>query len=271
MNVGGAAAAQLLALALVAGPAAAQDGDLDGLLLLPLTATEVRDADATSFQIYRIPISYPIRRLEDKPWGLRITLPVSLGAHQLEAATDVGNVIESIQSVAVIPGVELLFPVGELWVVKPFAEAGIADDSRTGETHLLYAAGIRGRGTYEARPFELMVGAAVKYRNGTTSDVVKNWYSTVEAGLDAQLPLGFSVGSGEARGGGYAILRHFSELELELVTEGPFDVSWNYELGLSFATEPALQVWKIKLPWIGLGYRFGDRTRGIRLSFTFPF
>ncbi len=218
-----AGAATLLGLLLLAVPAAAQDGDLDGLLLLPLTATEVRDADATSFQIYRIPISYPIRRLEDKPWGLRITLPVSLGAHQLEAATDVGNVVESIQSVAVIPGVELLFPVGELWVVKPFAEAGIADDSLTGETHLLYAAGIRGRGTYEARPFELMVGAAVKYRNGTTSDVVKSWYSTVEAGLDAQLPLGFSVGSREAQGGGYAILRHFSELELELVTEGPFE------------------------------------------------
>ena len=71
-----------------------------------------------------------------------------------------GDVVESIQSVAVIPGVEFLFPVGERWVVKPFAEAGIGDDSRTGETHLLYAAGIRARGTYEARPFELMVGTA---------------------------------------------------------------------------------------------------------------
>ena len=93
----------------------------------------------------------------------------------------------------------------------------------------------------------------------------------MEAGLDAQLPLGFSVGSRSDRGGAYAILRHFSNLEFELVTEGPFDVSWNYEVGLSFSTEPALQVWKIKLPWIGLGYRFGDHTRGVRLSFAFPF
>jgi len=271
MKVGGVAAAQLLALALVAAPAAAQDGDLDGLMLLPRDAGEIHDASATSFQIYRIPISFPIRRLEGNPWGLRITVPVSLGTSELQAATDVGDVVESIQSVAVIPGVELLVPVGERWVVKPFAEVGVGDDSRTGDTHLLYAAGIRARGEYEARPFELMAGTAFRYRSPADTDVVKNWYSTVEAGLDAQLPLGFSVGSRSARGGAYAILRHFSNLEFELVTEGPFDVSWNYEVGLSFSTEPALQVWKIKLPWIGLGYRFGDHTRGVRLSFAFPF
>jgi len=261
----------LLGVLVIVGPAAAQDGDLDGLMLMPHGAGEIQDASATSFQIYRIPISYPIRRLVDKPWGLRITLPVSLGTYELEAATDVGDVVESIQSVVVIPGVEFLFPVGDRWVLKPFAEVGVGDDSRTGETHLLYAAGIRARGTYETGPFELMVGTAFRYRSPADTDVVKNWYSTVEGGVDAQVPLGFSVGSREAQGGAYAILRHFSNLEFELVTEGPFDVSWNYELGLSFATEPALQVWKIKLPWIGLGYRFGDRTRGIRLSFAFPF
>jgi hypothetical protein len=271
MKIGGAAAAQLLALALVAGPAAAQDGDLDGLMLVPHGVGEIQDASTTSFQIYRVPISFPIRRLEDKPWGLRITLPVSLGTSELQAATDVGDVVESIQSVAVIPGVEFLLPVGERWVLKPFAEAGVGDDSRTGDTHLLYAAGIRARGEYEARPFDLTAGTAFRYRSPAETDVVKNWYSTVEVGLDAQLPLGFSVGSRSARGGGYAILRHFSDLEFELVTEGPFDVSWNYEVGLSFSTVPALQAWKVKLPWIGLGYRFGDHTRGIRLNFAFPF
>jgi hypothetical protein len=256
---------------LIVGPAIAQDGDLDGLMLMPFGVSEVQDASAQSFQVYRIPISYPIRRLEDKPWGLRITLPVSLGAYQLEAATGIGDVVESIQSVAVIPGVEFLVPIGERWVLKPFAEVGVGDDSHTGETYLLYAAGIRARGEYEARPFELMVGTAFRYRSPADTDVVENWYSTVEAGLDAQLPLGFSVGSRDARGGGYAILRHFSELEFELVVDGPFNVSWNYEVGLSFSTEPALQVWKIKLPWIGLGYRFGDHTRGIRLNLAFPF
>lgn len=265
------ASALVLAVALAMASAGAQDGDLDGLLLLPRETTGVEDVSSKGFQVYRIPISYPLRRLGDHAWGLRLTFPVSFGTYELSAATDLGDVVESIQSVAIIPGIELLVPVGESWVVKPFGEVGVGDDSRTGETHLLYAVGIRARGEYEPAPFELMVGTAFKYRNAASTDVVKNWYSTVEAGLDAQVPLGFSIGSRQARGGGYAILRHFSDLELELVTEGPFDVSWNYEVGLSFATEPVLRIWKIKLPWIGLGYRFGDRVEGIRLNFAFPF
>lgn len=267
----GVAAAVVYGLVLLAVPAGAQDGDLDGLLLLSADGGEIEDVTSTGFQVYRIPISYPIRRLGEKPWGLRITFPISLGTYELEAATDIGDVVDSVQSMAVIPGVEFQVPVGERWVIKPFGEVGIGDDSRSGETHLLYATGIRARGEYETRPFELMVGTAFRYRNAAGTDVVKNWYSTVEGGVDAQVPLGFSIGSRGARGGGYLILRHFSNLEFEIVTDGPFEVDWNYEVGLSFATEPVLTIWKIKLPWIGLGFRFGDRTRGIRLNFSFPF
>jgi hypothetical protein len=28
---------------------------------------------------------------------------------------------------------------------------------------------------------------------------------------------------------------------------------------------------RLKLPWIGVGYRFGDLFEGIRISFSFPF
>jgi hypothetical protein len=266
-----AAASTVLALVLLATPAPAQDGDLDGLLLVPSSTGAVEDVSSKGFQVYRIPLSYPIRRLDEKPWGLRITFPVSFGTYELSAATDLGGVVESIQSIAVIPGVEFLVPIGERWVLKPFAEVGVGDDSRTGETHLLYAAGVRARGEYEAGAVALMVGAAFRYRNAAGTDAVKNWYSTLESGLDAQTPLGFSIGSRQARGGGYLVLRHFTDLEFEVLVDGPLDVAWNYEVGISFSTEPVLRIWKIKLPWVGLGYRFGDRVRGVRLNLAFPF
>jgi len=116
-----------------------------------------------------------------------------------------------------------------------------------------------------------MVGGALRYRNNTTTVAVKNWYSTVEFGADAQLPLGFSLGSRSAHGGVYAILRHYTDLEFEILTEGPIAIEWNYEAGLSFSTDPVLRLWKVKLPWIALGYRWGDRQSGLRLNFTFPF
>ncbi len=260
----------LILTALLVAPVFAQDEDVDASQL-PADAGTVKDVSSQSLQIYRFPISYNVRRLEEKPWGLRVYLPVSLGSVELEAATDVGDFIDSIGSIAVVPGVEFLVPVGQRWVVKPFAEVGVGNDSVTDGVQVLYSVGMRSRAEYEPRPFDVMFGGAFRYRNNTTSQAVNNWYSTVEVGADAQLPLGFSLGSRSAQGGLYAIMRHFTDLEFEIITEGPIDIEWNYEVGLSFSTEPVLRLWKVKLPWIALGYRFGDRQSGVRLNFTFPF
>jgi hypothetical protein len=251
-------------------PVFAQDEDVD-VSLLPRDAGTIEDVNSNSLQIYRFPISYNVRRLEEKPWGLRVYLPISLGTYELEAATDVGDFFDRMGSIAVVPGVEFLVPVGQRWVVKPFAEVGVGDDSASDTTHVLYSAGLRARAEFEPQPFHVMFGGAFRYRNNTTTQAVENWYSTVEVGADAQLPLGFSIGSRTAHGGLYAIMRHFSNLEFELITNGPINIEWNYEVGLSFSTDPALRLWKIKLPWIALGYRFGDSQTGVRLNFTFPF
>jgi len=246
------------------------DEDVD-LALLPRDVGTIEDAEARSLQIYRIPISFNVRQLEDKPWGLRVYVPVSLGAYELEATTDVQDFFARLNSIAVVPGVEFLLPAGDRWVIKPFAEVGVGDDSATDSVSLLYSLGLRARGEFQPRPFDVMVGSALKYRNNTTSQAIKNWYSTVEFGVDAQLPLGFSLASKAARGGAYVILRHFSDLEFELITDGPISVDWNYEVGLSFSTDPALKLWVVKMPWVGLGYRWGDGVRGVRLNFSFPF
>ena len=250
--------------------AVAFDEDIP-LAMLPRNAGTIEDADAKSFQIYRISISHRVRKLAREPWGLRLYFPISLGTFELETVTDVGEFFNSFQSIAFIPGVEFLFPVGERWVLKPFGEIGVADDTATGGVQVLYSAGVRARAEYQPGPFDVMAGGAFRYRNNTTSVAVNNWYSTVEIGADAQLPLGFSLGSKEAQGGVYAIARHYSNLEFELITEGPINITWNYEVGLSFATDPIAKLWKIKMPWIALGYRFGDRESGFRLSFNFPF
>lgn len=251
-------------------PAVAQDEDVD-LAFFPKTEDQLEDAEARSIQIYRIPISINIRRLENKPWGLRIYFPISLGAYELKAVRDVDEFFTSIQSIAIVPGVEALLPLGDRWLIKPFAEVGVGDDSATDKVNLLYATGLRTVGLYRARPFDLMLGGAFKYRNSTTSEAVKNWYSSIEFGADAQIPLGFSLGSRRAKGGGYAIAQYFTDLDIELISEGPITIQWNYEVGLSFSTDPVLELWKIKMPWIGIGYRFGDGARGVRVNFTFPF
>ncbi len=262
-------------LALVVGglavPAAAQDEGLDPLLFSLPEDGQIEDVESRSFQIYRIPLSYSVRDVEDRPWGLRITFPVSLSSSRIEAFTDVDEFVANLEAAAVIPGVEFVVPVSERWQVKPFAEVGVGRADSGSGTEVLYAAGIRTRGDYRPGRFALTLGGAAAYKKPSTSRAEYDAYSRIEAGVDAQLPLGFSLGSRTASGGVYGIVRRFSDLELAGLGQEPIVLHDQYEVGLSFSTDPMLSLWKIKLPWIAVGYQFGDVFTGVRLYFSFPF
>ena len=90
-------------------------------------------------------------------------------------------------------------------------------------------------------------------------------------GRAVEAPLGFDIGTRRALGGAYAIVRHFPGVEVERPSGEPLRLQRMYETGVSFSTDPVLRVWKVKLPWIALGYRFGDVFSGVRLSLSFPF
>jgi hypothetical protein len=69
----------------------------------------------------------------------------------------------------------------------------------------------------------------------------------------------------------YYIRRNFIDAVFERDGLGPLEIRATNELGLSFGTTPSLTVWSIRLPRLGLGYRWGSGVRGIRLNFGFPF
>jgi hypothetical protein len=263
--------ASLVVVCLLASAVPAVANEDVALALLPKQDERLEDPSADTLQIYRIPISFKIRSMEDHPFGIRVYIPLSLGTTRIEAVRDLEEFFTDISSAALIPGVEFLIPVGDRWVMKPFGELGVAVDSATDDLEVLYSLGFRARGEYNPKPFHVMFGGAYRYRNNTASTAVNNWFSTTEAGADAQLPLGFSLGKKEARGGAYVVVRRYSDLVFEIFEDDPVSIDWGYEAGLSFSTEPNLKLWIIRMPWIGIGYRWGDRTRGIRINFSFPF
>jgi hypothetical protein len=253
------------------GPALAQDADLDPILFADLDGAQVQDVTASSFAVYRIPISYRLRSLDEHPWGLRLTFPVSFGSYRIKALNEVDEFIEDLQSVSVIPGVEFEVPAGERWVLKPFAEVGIGADSSGGGTDVLWGTGLRAIGTYRPRKTILTVGSAAIYKEPSTSRSSFDSYSKLEAGLDARGSLGFSLGRRKTSGGIFGITRRYFGLDVERLGEEPLEVDQSYEIGLSFATDPAIRVVGIDFPWLGVGYEFGEIFGGIRLYLSFPF
>ncbi|HEX5045138.1 MAG TPA: hypothetical protein VFV75_19745 [Candidatus Polarisedimenticolaceae bacterium] len=256
---------------LASGFTLAQDADLDPILFADLDGAQVEEVTASSFAVYRIPISYRLRSLDDHPWGMRLTFPVSLGTYRIRALNEVDEFIEDLQSVSVIPGVECEVPAGQRWVLKPFAEVGIGTDSGGGGTDVLWGTGLRATGAYRRGRTILTVGSAAIYKEPATSRTSFDSYSKLEAGLDARWPLGFSVGRRSTSGGIFGITRRYFDLDLERLGQDPLEVEQGYEVGLSFGTDPAIRVVGIEFPWVGLGYAFGEVFGGVRLYLSFPF
>ena len=51
----------------------------------------------------------------------------------------------------------------------------------------------------------------------------------------------------------------------------PLTIKYTNEIGFTFGTTPKIKLWIVKLPRIGVGYRWGSNARGVRLNFGFPF
>ncbi len=262
-------AALALLVAGLAGPASAQDEGLDPLLFAPLADRPVQEVDGRSLQIYRIPLSYSVRDAGEDPWGLRITFPVSVSSVRVEAITDIGDFVAHLETISVIPGVELAFPMGERWQLKPFTEVGVGRAESA--TEVLYAAGVKVLGSYRPGRWALTLGGVAAYKSPTTSRSSYDSYSRIEAGADVERTLGFRISGRTASGGVYGIIRRFSDLDLATIGEEEISLHEQYELGISLTTDPTLSVGKLKLPWIGLGYQFGDVFSGVRLYLSFPF
>jgi len=270
-----AAVALLLLAPAAATPAIAQDQGLDPLLFVgPLGGPtgEGGDVRARGFELYRLPLALRLRRMEDDHWGLRLTFPVSLSAIRVEQLSDVGRFVRSLGIVSIVPGIELEIPAGKRVRLRPFVEAGLGKGTEGGGLEVLYGAGLRARVVGPtAGPWHLTFGgSAMRRRRAERVDEYRG-HSTFEGAVDAQLPLGFSIGRKEARGGLYVIARGFDGLELAREGRDPIVLGHQLEAGISFSTAPDLKIWKITLPWIAVGYQFGDVLSGVRVYTTFPF
>ena len=263
----------LVVLLAATGTAAAQDQGLDPLLFAPSPSAgqEGADVQATGVQLYRLPFSFRLRKADDERWGIRITFPVSLTSLRVRRVSDVGNFVKQLGVGSITPGIEFEIPLREGVRLRPFAEAGVGRDTDEGRTEVLYGAGTSVKVERPAGPARLTFGGAATLRKSDTSPDEYGAHATFEAGVDTQWPLGFSIQRKPAYAGVYVIARRYAGLELQREQQEPITLGRQFEAGVSFATRPVLRVWKLSLPWLGVGYQFGHTLSGVRIYTKFPF
>jgi hypothetical protein len=227
-----------------------------------------------TLQVYKLPFGYEFDHAADARVRPRLTLPVTLGFLDFEPVDVVHTGLpESLDSLSFVPGLVLEVMLSPRWRLEPFVEAGVARDRSSDLDQRIYAAGLRSLYDLTARGtswqlYDELLYTSVDQRSLDRSDD----FTRLRLGVTARRP--FDV-AGYGRRADYLVYG-FSDLFVDkpdspLNGEEGERGDAHFELGVTFgATEP-LRLWRIPLPRIGLGYRFGDDLSVYRLVFGTPF
>jgi hypothetical protein len=228
------------------------------------TEAEIRDL--------RILFHVPIIPLEDRKWGLRLRVTLYAGVYDVDIFDAIDPTSLQFQSLGATPGVELLLPVGGGWTLKPFVDLGYARDFDSDVDFLLWSAGMRTLAIYGIGKFDLSLGTKFEFLSVHTSKLdLEDRFGEFLVGLDALHPLPFKIAGNQADVSGYYIYRHYIDARVNREEGEPLTLESSHEIGVTFGTDPKIKLWFMRLPRIGLGYRFGPNIRGVRLNFGFPF
>jgi hypothetical protein len=226
-----------------------------------------------TLQVYRIPFGYTLPADEDARVRTRLTLPVTFGLLDFKPGDVLDTGLpEDLDALSIVPGVALDVAVTEDWQLEPFAEAGIARDAASEIDQRVYSAGLRSRvdftyGDTDWEAYQELVHVAVEQKTLDTSDD----FTRLRIGLSGRRPFATAFEGKRPDFLAYGFLEVFTD-----PPAGPADTEGEggglqMEVGITFgATEP-LRLWRVPLPRVGLGYRFGNGLSVFRVVFGSPY
>ena len=232
------------------------------------------DAGQQNVVILRIPVTHLIRSPETHPWGLRLRVPISFGIYNLDFEDFLGGIdSERVRSTTVVPEAEFLIPLGNRWTLKPSVGLGLGKDFHGGQTVLLGTSKLRGVYTRPWKNLIFTFAAGAEYSFSDSRDgLYDDDYARVEVGLDTLIPFGLEVGKRRVDFSLYVLGRHyFRELVFGQVLDQPIVIEQEGEVGITFGSTPRPRIWRLPIPRLLIGYRFGEGLRGIRIKFGLPF
>ena len=220
-----------------------------------------------SSQVLTIPVSIWLRRLTDgRKLGLRLRLTGVIGYQDFERLDEFK--VESLRFGGLFPGIEFMIPLSDRSMLRPFADIGIGLTNSEIEELLLTTFGLRTEFVFPWKRWELglepRVQAGVSWAN---TELVDDEYVMLTAGMDARYPLGFQIGGETPDIGAYFEPGYFlNTLEFTGVGGTGESIEKQYEIGVTIGfREQAPKIWFVRVPRIGVGYRFGDGLTGLRI------
>jgi hypothetical protein len=231
----------------------------------------VYDLDGRTLQIYRYTWRRDLRETREDQWGMRFTLPLTAGFFDFNPLDVIGSgPPRRVDSLSVVPGLELDYLLGDDWHLIPYARAGfsIASSSVDG---WLYGTGLRveRRGEYGKWMGFLRTEvsfAGVRYRDEQPSDE----FTRLRQGFDFTRAFGREYRKRRVEVGLYGLFDYIADPPTAPVAQGR-QVPGQAEFGVTFASQPRIKLWRFDLPRLGFGYRIAGDLSAWRLVIGEPF
>ncbi len=225
--------------------------------------------------VVKLPFPFRLKSPENGRVGVNLRVPVYFAWNNVAFQDIEGDdIVRSLQTLTVTPGIELLIPAGERWLVRPYVEAGAIGALEQGDLAWIAAAGARASASWDYERWRFMAGGRLRYAIGFANDWdLRDNIGSLEIGGGAALPLWFETPGGRPRAGLFVFPRwNFDNLILTAENGSELSIDWFVEAGLSFEWPTRPRPLGIKLPsWYGVGYRFGPNYGAIRIYLGFPF
>ena len=231
----------------------------------------VYSVSGRTLQIYRLPFRYDLRSADDSGPGVVLTLPVTFGFYnfELQDVAD-GDIPTDVDALSFVPGLALVFEVNPDWKLEPYVEGGISRARDVDANATVYSGGLVSLYEFGGKGFDWQLRndltyAGVDLHGAGGSDQLTRFQTVVTA----RRP--FSPGS-QLDYLLYALNDYYVDQP-----DGPVDSaerrgnSVQYELGITLGTFETRRIWRIPLPRVGIGYRFGSDLEAWRIVFGTPY
>lgn len=229
--------------------------------------------DRTIFAI-RLPLFWDLIEAdhETRRLGYRFLLPVAVGITNFEDVDEFPDIaIDSLQTLSVVPGVEVVVPATTKWQVKPFAQLGYGFDLKSDSNTFIWGAGVRTRTSIGADSNWLVGGEFLHAGEHPNRGAPETSFSRWGIGAEYRWPTDWQPY-------GHRVSWHARLLQWYFTDAVNFNpptekttVSRSTELGVSFSIDPPISILGYSFTQGGIGYQAANGYEAITLFTTFPF
>lgn len=226
--------------------------------------------------ILRVSLSSDFSEMAKEKGGLRLNYPIALGVGIIDKDRDfpeIGEVLDvgNFVTVSVVPGLEYVLPVTDIWYLAPFIDLGIGRDFADGTTVGVGGIGAKSFVSLQFDHTRLLIANRLLFaeQENLNSGINSN-FSSFETGLEYTIPTSYTINGALIDFSVYLINYYYpDELILGGSVENRISLQNKNEVGFTF-TVPKHD-WLPDNSQLGFGVQVTKDTDFYRIVLGTPF